>query len=63
MGIFDNIKNVFSTKKVVKEIKQSPITMFSNINYAQGQKYNYDELVKEGYENNAIAFRSKIKII
>jgi HK97 family phage portal protein len=57
MGIFDNIKNVFSTKKVVKEIKQSPITMFSNINYAQGQKYNYDELVKEGYENNAIAFR------
>jgi HK97 family phage portal protein len=57
MGIFDNIKNVFSTKKVVKEVKQSPITMFSNINYAQGQKYNYDELVKEGYENNAIAFR------
>ena len=57
MGIFDNIKNVFSTKKVVKEIKQSPITMFSNINYAQGQKYNYDELVKEGYENNAIVFR------
>tara|TARA_R100001443_G_scaffold487_3_gene1997 strand:+ start:11904 stop:13883 length:1980 start_codon:yes stop_codon:yes gene_type:complete len=57
MSILDNIKNIFKSKnKTVYQTKQSPIAMLSNV-YATGQKYSYDDLVKEGYENNAIAYR------
>ena len=56
MGVFDNIRNIFKTKKVETKQVSSNYAMVSNVNVA-GQKYSYEDLVKEGYENNAIAFR------
>ena len=56
MGVFDNIKNIFKTKKVETKQVSSNYAMVSNVGVA-GQKYSYEDLVKEGYENNAIAFR------
>ena len=56
MGVFDNIKNIFTSKKVETKQVSSNYAMVSNVNVA-GQKYSYEDLVKEGYENNAIAFR------
>ena len=56
MGVFDNIKNIFTTKKVETKQVSSNYAMVSNVN-TSGQKYSYEDLVKEGYENNAIAFR------
>ena len=56
MGVFDNIKNIFTSKKVETKQVSSNYAMVSNVGVA-GQKYSYEDLVKEGYENNAIAFR------
>ena len=56
MAIFDNIKKLFKPNKKV-QTKQYPTTMFNTINYTQGKNYTYEDLVKEGYENNAIAYR------
>ena len=56
MGVFDNIRNIFKNKKVETKQVSSNYAMVSNVNVA-GQKYSYEDLVKEGYENNAIAFR------
>ena len=56
MAIFDNIKKLFKSNKKV-QTKQYPTTMFNTVSYTQGKNYSYDDLVKEGYENNAIAYR------
>ena len=56
MAIFDNIKKLFKSNKKV-QMKQYPTTMFNTVSYTQGKNYSYDDLVKEGYENNAIAYR------
>ena len=58
MAIFDNIKNFFKTTKDKKQLPSgNSMAMINSVNYAQGNKYSYDDLVKEGYENNAIAYR------
>ena len=58
MAIFDNIKNFFKTTKDKKQIPSgNSMAMINSVNYAQGNRYSYDDLVKEGYENNAIAYR------
>jgi len=56
MGVFDNIRNIFKNKKVETKQVSSNYAMVSSVNVS-GQKYSYEDLVKEGYENNAIAFR------
>jgi len=58
MGVLDNIRNIFRPA-VNTEFKKHPssMAMLNTVNTNAGQRYNYDELVKEGYENNAIAFR------
>ena len=58
MAIFDNIKNFFKTTKDKKQLPSgNSMAMINSVNYAQGNRYSYDDLVKEGYENNAIAYR------
>ena len=58
MAIFDNIKNFFKTTKDKKQLPSgNNMAMINSVNYAQGNKYSYDDLVKEGYENNAVAYR------
>ena len=58
MAIFDNIKNFFKTTKDKKQLPSgNSMAMRNSVNYAQGNRYSYDDLVKEGYENNAIAYR------
>ena len=58
MAIFDNIKNFFKTTKDKKQLPSgNSMAMINSVNYAQGNRYCYDDLVKEGYENNAIAYR------
>ena len=58
MAIFDNIKNFFKTTKDKKKLPSgNSMAMINSVNYAQGNRYSYDDLVKEGYENNAIAYR------
>jgi HK97 family phage portal protein len=58
MAIFDNIKNFFKTTKDKKQLPSgNSMAMINSINYAQGNRYSYEDLVKEGYENNAIAYR------
>ena len=59
MGILDNITNIFKTtsKKSKKQYASGNMAMFSSVNHQSGQKYNYEDLVREGYEHNAIAYR------
>ena len=58
MAIFDNIINFFKTTKDKKQLPSgNSMAMINSVNYAQGNRYSYDDLVKEGYENNAIAYR------
>ena len=55
MGIFDNIKNVFTNPKI--ETKQSPMVMMQNVGYGYSRKDKYEDYSKEGYQENAIVYR------
>ena len=49
MGILDNITNIFKTtsKKSKKQYASGNMAMFSSVNHQSGQKYNYEDLVRE----------------
>jgi HK97 family phage portal protein len=55
MGIFDNIKNVFTS--TTYETKQSPMVMMQNVGYGYSRKDKYEDYSKEGYQENAIVYR------
>jgi HK97 family phage portal protein len=50
MGIFDGFKS-----KIYK--KESPIIMYSNVGYSPTRKNSYEELAREGYQQNSIVYR------
>ena len=55
-SIFDNLKNLFGSKREIKQInrKEAPIVYYNNINTSYQQKTRYDQLSEEGYSENAI---------
>jgi|MDSV01.1.fsa_nt_gb HK97 family phage portal protein len=54
--IYDNLKNLFSTKKT-KEKKESPIVYYNSLGYDTSTKISYEDLATDGYQSNAIVNR------
>ena len=52
--IFDNIKNLFGSKKEEKQIlrKEAPVVYYNSVNTSYQQKTRYDQLSEEGYSEN-----------
>jgi HK97 family phage portal protein len=57
MGVLDNIRNIFRPAKTEVKRQHTSMAMLNTVSADAGQRYGYDDLIKEGYENNAIAFR------
>ena len=56
--IFDNFKNLFSTKKPVqKESKEAPVVFYNSLGTQAQYKIRYDQLAEEGYQENAVVYR------
>ena len=55
MGIYDNIKSIFTKTKI--ETKQGPMVMMQNVGHSYSKKDKYEDYAKEGYQENAIAYR------
>ena len=55
MGIFDDIKSIFIKSNV--ETKQGPMVMMQNVGHSYSKKDKYEDYAKEGYQENAIAYR------
>ena len=53
MGIFDNIKNVFTNPKI--ETKQSPMVMMQNVGYGYTRKDKYEK--KQQNKKNVYSVR------
>ena len=54
MAIFDNIKNIFTTKV---ETKSSNMMGYFGVGTEESRQYKYEDLAKEGYLKNAIVYR------
>jgi phage portal protein BeeE len=54
MGILDTIGNFFAGDS---EKKEAPMVMYQGVNSAPRSDYTYENLAKEGYQQNAIVFR------
>ena len=57
MGVLDNIRNIFRPASVEVKRQHTSMAMLNTVSADAGQRYGYEDLIKEGYENNAIAFR------
>ena len=55
MGIYDDIKSIFIKSNV--ETKQGPMVMMQNVGHSYSKKDKYEDYAKEGYQENAIAYR------
>ena len=53
--ILDNIRNIFKTKEIQK--KEAPIVSYQSLGYDVSTKIAYNDLAKEGYQENAIVYR------
>ena len=53
--ILDNIRNLFKTKEIQK--KEAPIVSYQSLGYDVSTKIAYNDLAKEGYQENAIVYR------
>ena len=51
----DNIRNIFKTKEIQK--KEAPIVSYQSLGYDVSTKIAYNDLAKEGYQENAIVYR------
>tara|TARA_Y100001973_G_scaffold22839_1_gene34122 strand:- start:3412 stop:5580 length:2169 start_codon:yes stop_codon:yes gene_type:complete len=56
MAIFDNVKKFFATNSPRKQT-QNNITFYDKLSYNVYPKDRYDQLAKEGYQQNAVAYR------
>ena len=56
MAIFDNFKKFFATNSPRKQT-QNNITFYDKLSYNVYPKDRYDQLAKEGYMQNAVAYR------
>ena len=54
--IFENIKNIFTTKEV-KAKKEAPIVHYNSLGYDVSTKISYNDLATDGYQQNAIVYR------
>ena len=54
--IYDNLKNLFSTKKTIEK-KESPIVYYNSLGYDTSTKIAYEDLATDGYQSNAIVNR------
>ena len=56
MAIFDNVKKFFGTNTPRKQSNNN-ITFYDKLSYNAYPKDRYDQLAKEGYQENAVAYR------
>ncbi len=54
--IYDNLKNLFTTKKTIEK-KESPIVYYNSLGYDTSTKIAYEDLATDGYQTNAIVNR------
>jgi HK97 family phage portal protein len=54
--IYDNLKNLFSTKKTIEK-KEAPIVYYNSLGYDTSTKIAYEDLATDGYQTNAIVNR------
>ena len=57
MAIFDNVKKFFATNKPRRKQATNNITFYDKLSYNVYPKDRYDQLAKEGYMQNAVAYR------
>ena len=57
MVIFDNVKKFFATDKPRNKQATNNITFYDKLSYNVYPKDRYDQLAKEGYQQNAVAYR------
>ena len=54
--IYDNLKNLFTTKKAIEK-KEAPIVYYNSLGYDTTNKIAYEDLATDGYQSNAIVNR------
>jgi HK97 family phage portal protein len=54
--IYDNLKNLFTTKKAIDK-KEAPIVYYNSLGYDTTNKIAYEDLATDGYQSNAIVNR------